>query len=186
MSGSDRKAGPWLAELGGAAALAATVLLPFHPGGGLGTLIAIGFLAGGVLLALASIDLATRLPRDSGGRWMRNWATLGAAGFFVAGLGLVGDVVERPYVHAELAAIAATAAWWAAVWWFLRNRRPKWFARFSLLLAVASIVALVGQVVREPPAGAVPARFAYVLWGPWGLWLAVVLARGTGRKRSRA
>lgn len=185
MSGSDRTAGPWLAGLGGAAALAATVLLPFHLGGGLGTLIAIGFLAGGALLALASIDLASRRPRDSGGRWMRNWATLGAAGFFVAGLGLVGDVVERAYVPAEVAAIAATAAWWAAVWWFLRER-AKWFARFSLLLAAASIAALLGQVVWEPPAGAVPARFAYVLWGPWGLWLAAVLARGPRGRRSGA
>lgn len=184
MARGEKARGPWLAGLGGAAALAATVLLPFHLGGGFGTVIAIGFFGGGVLLAMASIDLASRLPRDSGGRWMRNWATLGAAGFFVAGLGLVGDVVERAYVPAEVAAITATAAWWTAVWWFLRNRRPKWFARFSLLAGVASIGALVGQVVWEPPAGAVPARFAYVLWGPWGLWLAAVLARGVGRKRT--
>ncbi|MDX1661261.1 MAG: hypothetical protein R3326_05675 [Gemmatimonadota bacterium] len=176
--------GPWLAGLGGALALAATVLLPFHLGGGYGTVIAIGFLAGGVLLALVSIDLAARLPRDGGGRWMRNWATLGAAGFFVAGLGLVADVAGRPAIPAEIAAIMATAAWWGAAWWFLRRRRPTGFARFSLLAAAASIAALIGQIVLDPPAGAVPARFAYVLWGPWGLWLAAVLARGVGPKGS--
>lgn len=175
--------GPAMAMLGGLAALAASVLLPLHLGGGLGTAIALGFLAGGVLLAMASIDLASRYPRDSGGRWMRNWAVLGAAGFFVAGLGLVGDVVERPVVEAEFAAVAATAVWWVVVWWRLRARR-RWFAAFSLLAAVASLVALVGEVVWEPPAGAVPARFAYVLWGPWGIWLAFAMRSlgGSGRR----
>ncbi|MBW3661161.1 MAG: hypothetical protein KY397_05955 [Gemmatimonadetes bacterium] len=177
--GSTR--GATLAGLGGLVALAASVLLPFHLGGGLGTAIAVGFLAGGALLAMASIELASRFPRDSGGRWMRNWAVLGAAGFFVSGLGLVGDVVERPIVTAEIAAVAATAAWWVAVWWRLRDRR-RWFAGFTLLAAAGSIAALIGQAVWEPPAGAIPARFAYVLWGPWGLWLAAVLVRGVARR----
>lgn len=165
------------AATGGAAALAASVLLPFHLGGGLGDAIAGGYLLAGLLLALASIGFAARFPRGTGA--LRSWAVLGAAGFAVGGAGLVADVVERPIVGWELAGVGAVAVWWTAVWWRLRGSgRGRWFGRFSLLCAASAAAALVGQVVWEPPAGAVPARFAYVLWGPWGLWLAVVLARG--------
>ncbi|HUP18340.1 MAG TPA: hypothetical protein VM778_00140 [Gemmatimonadota bacterium] len=166
------------ALLGGLLTLAATVLLPFHLGGGFGTLIAIGFLAGGLLLAAASIGFAGSFPRDSGGRWLRNWALLGAAGFAVSGAGLVGDVVDRARVSAEIVAVVAVAAWWLAVGWRLRAAKPgRGFGRFSLLCALASVAALAAEVAWEPPAGAVPARFAYLLWGPWGLWLARVRAR---------
>lgn len=169
------------AALGGFLSLAATVLLPFHLGGGLGAWIAAGFLAAGILLGIASIGLAGRFRRDGGGRWIRNWALLGAAGFAVSGWGLVGDVIERPWVAGELAAVVAVAAWWTAVWWGVRDRR-RWFARFSLLCAASAAAALVAEALWEAPAGAVPARFAYTLWGPWGLWLAAVLRR-LGRDR---
>lgn len=171
-----RRAGRGAAGLGGASALAATVLLPFHLGGGLGTAIAAGFLAAGLLLGVASVELAARFPRDGRGRWLRNWAVLGAAGFAVSGAGLVADVVESPMVTAELVAVVAVAAWWVAAGRALASARP-WFAGFSYLAALSAVAALAGQVVWEPAAGAVPARFAYALWGPWGLWLAVVMGR---------
>jgi len=161
-----------MALLGGLLSLAATVLLPFHLGGGLGTLIAVGFFGGGLALAIASLSLAGRLHVPAA----IVWALLGAAGFAVAGAGLVGDVVERPFVDAEIAAVVALAVWWAAVWRGLRGRTK--LAGFSLLCAACAAGAIVGQFVWEPPAGAVPVRFAYVLWGPWGLWL------GALRKRS--
>ncbi len=159
------------AFLGGLLALAGTVLLPFHLGGGLGALITAGFLMGGVALAVASVTLAGRLRVP--GAWL--WAILGAAGFVVSGLGLWGDVIERPLVRAEIAAVAAVAAWWLAVWRGFRGRSR--FAFFSLLCAACAVGAIVGQYVWEPPAGAVPVRFAYVLWGPWGLWLAAAAKR---------
>lgn len=172
-------AAAWTAGLGGLLSLAATVLLPFHLGGGLGTWIAVGFLLGGLLLAGASIGFAG----SGGGGWLRFWAVLGAAGFAVSGVGLVGDVVDRPWVDAEIAAVVAVAVWWTAVWWRLRGERPgRGFGCFSLLCAVSSLAALAAEVAWEPPAGAVPARFAYVLWGPWGLWLAAVRHR---RRRIR-
>lgn len=155
---------------GGILSLAATALLPFHAGGGYGAWIAAGFLAGGVLLAAASV---------MAGRWLglTVWALLGAAGFVVAGAGLVGDVVERPFVPAELAAIVATGLWWAAVGRRLGDTRARWFAWFSWLCALSAAFALALQWLWVPPAGAVPARFAYVLWGPWGVWLGIVLGR---------
>lgn len=181
MAGDGSSRGARYAALGGGAALAATVLLPFHLGGGLGTAIAIGFAIGGVFLGLASLATGRRFSRAGGG-WMRAAAALGAAGFVVSGLALVGDVVERPFVTGEVAAIAATAVWWAVVGRRTRREGTR-FAGFSLLAAAGAGVALLGQVVWEPPAGAVPARFAYVLWGPWGLWLAAVLSR---RRRPRS
>jgi hypothetical protein len=161
------------ALLGGLFALAATVLLPFHVGGLFGAAIGALFLAGGVLLAVASIGLGGLLAERVSSA--KVWALVGAAGFVVSGAGLVGDVVEYPFVRAEIVAVAAVALWWVAVWWGLRRRTL--FAAFSLLCAACAAGALVGQVVWEPPAGAVPARFAYVLWGPWGLWLAAVRER---------
>ena len=161
------------ALVGGLLSLAATVLLPFHLGGVYGTAIGFLFLAGGILLAVASLPLGGMIAERVSSA--RLWALLGAAGFVVSGAGLVGDVIEQPFVRAEIAAVAALAVWWVVVWWGLRRRTL--FAGFSLLCAMCAVGALVGQVVWEPPAGAVPARFAYVLWGPWGLWLAAVRAR---------
>lgn len=184
MRGGSGALEPWIAASGGLLALGASALLPFHLGGGYGTWITAGFLIGGVLLGLGSIAFAMRFPREES-RMVRNWAILGAAGFAVSGAGLLGDVLERPIVGAEIVAVFAVAVWWVAVWWELRGRRPgRWFGRFSLLCAAAVVAALGAQLVWEPPAGAVPARFAYVLWGPWGLWLALDLARrprGRGR-----
>jgi hypothetical protein len=154
------------AFLGGLLSLAATVLLPFHLGGGLGALITAGFLMGGVALAAASLALARSLRVP--GAFL--WALAGAAGFVVSGAALWGDVIERPFVIGEIAAVAAVAVWWLAVWRGLRGRTR--LAGFSVLCAACAVGALVGQFVWEPPAGAVPVRFAYVLWGPWGLWLA--------------
>jgi hypothetical protein len=160
-----------MALLGGMLSLAATLLLPFHLAGGLGVLVAGGFLAGGIALAIASLALGGRLRVPAA----RVWALLGAAGFVISGAGLVGDVVEHAFVHAEVVAVAAVALWWVVVWRGLRGRTL--FAGFSLLCAACAVGSLIGQVVWEPPAGAVPARFAYVLWGPWGLWLAAATGR---------
>lgn len=169
MEGTWRAA----AALGGLLALAATVLLPFHVGRGLGTPIAAGFLAGGMALAIASLAVARAIhPRV---RVALLWALVGAAGFVVSGAGLVGDVLERPFVQAEIAAVAAVAIWWIVVW--LGFRGQTLFAGFSLLCAVCAMAAIVGQYAWEPPAGAVPVRFAYILWGPWGLWLAAAGSR---------
>ena len=155
------------ALLGGLLSLAATVLLPFHLGGTFGIAIAALFFAGGLALAMASVALGGALRDRVAGA--RLWALLGAAGFVVSGAGLIGDVVEQAFVRAEIAAVAAVALWWIAVWRGLRGRTR--LAGFSLLCAACAAGSLVGQIVWEPPAGAVPARFAYVLWGPWGLWL---------------
>lgn len=173
---------PWIAAAGGMLALAASMLLPFHLGGGFGTWITAGFLTGGVLLGMASIAFAMRFPRE-GARMLRNWAVLGAAGFAVGGAGLLADVVERPIVTAEIVAVVAVAVWWGAVWKRLEGESVgRWFGRFSLLCAASALAAFVGQLVWEPPAGAVPVRFAYVLWGPWALWLAVDLVRRPRRQ----
>lgn len=176
MSGRRSAAGVALA--GGLASLAATVLLPFHLGGGLGTVIAVGFLAGGLLLGLASIRFAGAL----GGGALRTAALAGAAGFAVSGAGLVADVAGRAFVVAEIAAVVAVAAWWGALGWRLQDARPgRWFGRFSLLAAMSALAALAAEIAWEPPAGAVPARFAYVLWGPWGIWLAARARRVSAR-----
>jgi hypothetical protein len=154
-------------------ALAATVLLPFHLGGTFGTAIAALFFVGGLLLALASVRLGSALRARLLAAPL--WALAGAVGFVVSGAGLVGDVVERPFVGAEIAAVAAVTVWWLAAGWGFRGRAR--FAFVSLLCAACAAGAIVGQYVWEPPAGAVPVRFAYVLWGPWGLWLAAARGR---------
>lgn len=161
------------AAIGGLLTLAASMLLPFHVTHDLGAAIAAGFLAGGVALAIASLAVGGAIRSRVFAAPL--WALTGAAGFVVSGAGLVGDVVERPFVDAEIAAVAAVAVWWIAVWLGLRGRAL--FAGFSLLCAACAVAAIVGQYVWEPPAGAVPVRFAYVLWGPWGLWLAASRAR---------
>lgn len=158
---------------GGLFALAATILLPFHLGGTFGEAIAMLFLAGGLLLALASLRLGAALSARVAGA--RLGALAGGLGFVVSGAALVGDVVERPFVQAEVAAVAATALWWIVTWSGFRGRAR--FAGFSLLAAACALGAIAGQYLWEPPAGAVPVRFAYVLWGPWGLWLAAARDR---------
>lgn len=172
-------AGSVAAGAGGLAALAGSALLPFHAGGGLGSWIAGLFLAAGLLLAAGSMAFATRFPRHGSGG-LRSWAVLGAAGFAVSGYGLVGDLIESPLVIGEIAAVAAFGFWWGAVGVLARSRWPK-FAAFSLLCAAGALVAvLVHFLWSDPPAGAVPVRFAYVLWAPWGLALAAALAPRSG------
>jgi hypothetical protein len=160
---------------GGVCALAASALLPFHAGGGLGGWIAWLFFAAGLLLAAASMAFAARFPRHRRGG-LRSWAVLGAAGFAVSGYGLVGDLIESPLVTGEIAAVVALGFWWGAVGVLGRSRAPR-FAAFSLLCAVGAALSLLIQFAwASPPAGAIPIRFAYILWAPWGLALAAVLA----------
>ena len=168
-------AGALSAGAGGACALAASALLPFHAGGGLGGWIAWLFLAAGVLLAAASMAFAARFPRHGSGG-LRSWAVLGAVGFAVSGYGLVGDLIESPLVAGEIAAVVALGLWWGAVGVLGRLTVPK-FAAFSLVCAAGAALSLFVQLVwTSPPAGAIPVRFAYILWAPWGLALGAVLA----------
>lgn len=168
-------AGALAAGAGGLSALAASALLPFHAGGGLGGWIAWLFLAAGLLLAAASMAFAARFPRHGSGG-LRSWAVLGAAGFAVSGYALVGDLIESPLVTGEIAAVVALGLWWGAVGVLGRRRAPK-FAALSFVCAVgAALSLLIHFVWVSAPAGAVPLRFAYVLWAPWGLALAAVLA----------
>ncbi|HKY60071.1 MAG TPA: hypothetical protein VJP59_03580 [Gemmatimonadota bacterium] len=171
-------AGALSAGAGGACALAASALLPFHAGGGLGGWIAWLFLVAGLLLAAASMAFAARFPRHKGG--LRSWAVLGAAGFAVSGYGLVGDLIESPLVAGEIAAVVALGLWWGAVGVLGRPTVPK-FAAFSLVSAAGAALSLLVQLVwTSPPAGAIPVRFAYILWAPWGLALGAVLAGRNG------
>ncbi|MGH7588805.1 MAG: hypothetical protein ACRELU_09450 [Gemmatimonadota bacterium] len=168
-------AGALAAGAGGLCALAASALLPFHAGGGLGGWIAWLFFAAGLLLAAASMAFAGRFPRHGSGG-LRSWAVLGAAGFAVSGYGLVGDLIESPLVTGEIAAVVALGLWWGAVGVLGRSRAPK-FAAFSFVCAAGAALSLLTQFVwTSPPAGAIPVRFAYVLWAPWGLALAAALA----------
>jgi hypothetical protein len=168
--------GAGAAALGGFAALTASALLPFHGGGGMGAWIAGLFLVAGLALALASIELASRATRGEG-VGLRSWATLGAAGFAVGGAGLVGDVVEQPIVAAEIAGVVAVAAWWLTAGRALRAGPASALGTFSLVLAALAFATLALQFAWDAPQGAVPLRFAYVLWAPWGLWLAAALLR---------
>lgn len=171
--------GALAAAVGGLSALAASALLPFHAGGGLGGWIAWLFLAAGLLLAAASMAFAARFPRQ-GSCGLRSWAVLGAAGFAVSGYGLVGDLIESPLVTGEIAAVLALGLWWGAVGALGRSRVPK-FAALSIACAAGAALSLLTQFVwSSPPAGAIPVRFAYVLWAPWGLALAAVLADRRG------
>lgn len=108
---------------------------------------------------------------------LRSWATLGAAGFAIGGAGLMGDVIEQPIVAAEIAGVVAVAAWWLTAGRALRAGPASGLGTFSLLLAALSLVALALQFAWDAPEGAVPLRFAYVLWAPWGLWLGAALLR---------
>ncbi|MGH7558532.1 MAG: hypothetical protein ACREMD_12295 [Gemmatimonadota bacterium] len=174
--------GALAAGIGGLSALAASLLLPFHAGSArlagveLDAWVAWLFLAAGLLLAGASMAFAARFPlHGSGG--LRSWAVLGAAGFAVSGYGLVGDLIESPLVMGEIAAVVALGLWWGAVGLHGRPQAPK-FAVFSLVCAAGGAVSLLIQLLwTTPPAGAIPVRFAYVLWAPWGLALAAVLSR---------
>ena len=178
MSRATNAVGVGAAFAGGLAALAGSALLPVHAGGGLGTWIAGLFLVAGLALALASIELASRVPRPAGeGAGIRSWAALGAAGFVVGGAGLVGDVIEMPIVAAEIAGVVAVAAWWVTAGRALRSGPGSAFGTFSLVSAALALVALALQLTWDAPAGAIPARFAYVLWGPWGVWLGAALSR---------
>lgn len=178
MSGTTGRVGAGAALAGGLAALAGSALLPFHAGGGLGEWIAALFFVAGLALALASVELASRAPRTPGERvGLRSWVALGAAGFVIGGAGLIGDVVERPIVAAEIAGVAAVAAWWVTVGRALRAGSAARFGAFTLVLAALALGALALQLAWSAPAGAVPARFAYALWGPWGVGLGIALIR---------
>lgn len=149
--------------------------MPFHEGGGLGEWIAGLFFVAGLALALAAVELGSRAPRTARGAGLQSWASLGAAGFVIGGAGLVGDVVARPLVAAEIGGVAAVAAWWLVSGRALRESSAPGLGILSLALAALAMVALILQLAWDAPAGAVPARFAYALWGPWGLWLGVSL-----------
>lgn len=157
------------AGLGGALAIASSLLLPFHTAGGYGRWIAGLFLVAAVLLSVASIDRASGFARDGRGRILRNLALLGAAGLVTGGAGLVGDVMERAFVTWEIVAVVATAVWWVALGVLGKARRVR---VASLIAAALAVVAIVLHFTWEAQANAVPVRFAYVVWGPWGLVLA--------------
>lgn len=178
MRRATNAVGVGAAFVGGLSAIAGSALLPFHAEGGLGTWIAGLFLVAGLALAVATIELASRASRLAGeGVGIRSWAALGAAGFVVGGAGLVGDVIDQPIVAAEIAGVVAVVAWWVTAGRALRSGPASALGAFSLLLAALALGALALQLVWEAPAGAIPARFAYVLWGPWGLWLGAALFR---------
>lgn len=181
--------GALAAGIGGLGALAASLMLPYHAGSArlaeveLDAWIAWLFLAAGLLLAGASMAFADRFPRH-GSAGLRSWAVLGAAGFAVSGYGLVGDLIESPLVMGEIAAVVALGLWWGAAGAIGRARAPR-FAVFSILCAIGAAASLVIQVLwTAPPAGAIPVRFAYLLWAPWGLSLAVVLKRPASAGRT--
>lgn len=178
MSGPGGRVGAGAALGGGLAALGGTALLPVHAGGGFGAWIAGLFLVAGLALSGASLDLGSRAPRASGdGAGLRSWAALGAAGFVIGGAGLVADVVDHPIVAAEIAGVVAVAAWWVTAGRALRRGPAAALGTFALVLAALALAALALQIAWDAPEGAVPARFAYALWGPWGVWLSIALAR---------
>ena len=169
--------GAGAAFAGGLAALAGAALLPLHASGGGGRWIGGLFFVAGLALALATVELASRSRRTGPEAGLRSWASLGAAGFVVGGAGLIGDVLDRSIVAAEIAGVVAVAAWWLASGRALRAGSAAWLGTLSLALAAFALAALALQFVWTAPAGAVPARFAYVLWGPWGVALGVTLHR---------
>lgn len=169
-------------------ALISTALLPLHLGGGAGALVGIGYGLAGVALAGASMGFGAHRLQPHRARQLRYWAPLGAVGFLVSGAGLLADVLDWPMVLSEVLAIVAVAAWWIATAAHLLSRvdqQPdggilggaRALGYVSLVCAVLALAAVVGQLVWDAPIGAVPARFAYLLWGPWGLVLATRLAR---------
>lgn len=169
--------GTGAAFAGGLAALAGAALLPFHAGGGGGKWIAGLFFVAGLALALAAVELASRARLKGPEAGLRSWASLGAAGFVVGGSGLIGDVLDRPIVTAEIAGVVAVAAWWLASGRALRAGSASRLGTLSIALAGLALAAVALQLAWTAPAGAVPVRFAYVLWGPWGVALGVTLRR---------
>lgn len=175
------------ALLGGFLALLSTVLLPLHVDGPAGALTGLGFALAGLSLAGATMATGARdlLPRRA--RELRYWALLGAMGFVISGLGLIAELFEWPILLSEMLAILAVGAWWLVMGGHLvRSGGPRAagvrgpgraFGYFTILCAAAALLALAAQVLWQPAAGTVPARLAYVLWGPWGLVLAARLGR---------
>jgi len=171
--------GEYAALLGGGLAVVSTALLPLHFLGGGGVPTGIGFGLAGLVLAAATLAIGagSRLPRRM--RSLQSWALLGAAGFAVSGLGLVADLLDWPIVASEVVAVIAVVAWWLAIGTRLLGaaRDPEvegFYGQASVLgwasLACAALaaVAVLAQLF-VPTVGGVPARMAYVLWGPWGL-----------------
>ncbi len=177
-----------VALAGGLLALVSTGLLPLHLGGGVGPLIGFGFALAGVALAGGSMAMGAGHLLPHRARQLRYWAILGAMGFLVSGLGLLADLADLPIIASEILAILAVVAWWLVVAGYLLSslavdadgtapRGGRLLGWVSLACALLAFAALGAQLVWDPPPGAVPARFAYVLWGPWGLALASRLAR---------
>ena len=177
------------ALVGGLLAALSTVLMPFHLGGSGGILGGMGFAAAGFALAGASMALGANSELPQRARHLRYWALLGAMGFLISGAGLVADLLDWPILLSEILAVSAVAAWWLVVGGYLAFRpQPassagsvlvggRALGAFSLICASAALAALALQVVWQAPDGAVPARLSYLMWGPWGLWLATRLAR---------
>lgn len=197
---SWRQRGAQAALVGGLSALGATALLPLHLlGEGSDLVMAVGFLVAALWLAPTSMALAGRMSRR--GRRVGSWAAAGAAGFVVSGAGLLADVLGVELVLSELLAVVAVGLWWGRIAaWALgeqsgadgppgtraeanSSRALGWL---TLVCACATGLALSVQLFASPSPGAVPARFAYVLWGPWGLvsgwFLASHPPAGVGRE----
>lgn len=179
---------PRAALLGGVFALISTVLLPLHLGGHAGTLVGVGFVLAALSLAGASMALGAHSLLPHRARQLRSWSLLGAMGFLVSGIGLIADLLDWPIVLSEVIAILAVGAWWCVVGGYLLlqvDRKPgagmladpRLLGYLSLACAVLALATVLAQFLWEAPTGAVPARLAYLLWGPWGLVLAMRLAR---------
>ena len=180
--------GALAALVGGLLALVSAVLLPLHLGGGMGLTVGIGFSLSGLALAGASMALGASLQQPHHHHRLRSWAFLGAAGFVVSSFGLLADLLDWPVLVSEIIAIFAVSVWWFVMGSHLigvgksgrmivgSSARSLGF--FCLVCAALSVGALTAQFVwSNLPPGAAPGRLVYLLWGPWGLWLAGLLAR---------
>ncbi len=177
------------AAIGGAAACGGTLLLPLHVLGGSAAAVAVLFAVAGVSLAAATVAWGAALIPGRGRR-PRYWALAGAMSFLIGGLGLLADSVGHPMIVSEVVAVLVLAAWWAvvAVHHVARaTTRPgaRLLAVVSAVSAMVALAAAAAQLLASPPAGAVPARIAYLAWGPWGLALAYRLRAGGGASRRR-
>lgn len=177
------------AFLGGSLAIASSLLIPLHIGGGFGPVKGLGFALAGLVLAGATMAAGAGHPLPHRSRELRYWALLGAMGFIVSGLALLAGLLDRSLLLSEVVAILAVGAWWLVVGGHLVRSHSRSTADgsaagagrvlgyVSLACAGIVLVAVAAQLIGHPATGAVPARVAYVLWGPWGLVLSLRLGR---------
>ena len=186
-------AGRFSALTGGLLALVSTALLPLHLEGGSGIAVGIGFALAGFALAASSLAVGALDTSSYRDRTLRSWSILGAVGFLLAGMGLLADLFGWQVLFTELLAIFAVGVWWGRLaqhlmGWGGASDGVRIFNRLAgsvtLACAAAALLAFVVQFSwTDAPAGAVPARFVYLLWGPWGLVLARSIAH-RARERS--